>query len=111
MKKLVMLFVVILTVLLLVGCQEEETPTPIEVDLDIQEIMDVLDLQEYELVIVQERREVTGGYEYGVKLSNQSVYDYNNNVWYFSNDYIKTGFFGILIHIDETNYVLVAPTE
>ena len=107
MRKLVLVLVVLVALFVMVGCKgEEPTPTPVEVDLDVQEIKDVLNVHEYELLIIHNRKEATGGYEYAVKKPGQSYYNPDDCLWLFSSDFIKTGSQAVYIQIDETNYVL-----
>lgn len=107
MKKMFLLVVMVLLVgLILVGCKEEETPTPIEIDIEVSELIDIFNVHTYELVIIHERKEVSGGYSYGVKKSGQGYYDKDDNLWLFSTDYILTGSQAVLITIDDTHYVL-----
>ena len=108
MRKLALVLVVLVALFVMVGCKgEEPTPTPVEIDLDVQEIKDVLLAHDYELLIIHERREVDGGYEYGVKQEGQTYYVSANNVWLFSEEYLLTGSQALFIKIDATNYVLV----
>ena len=107
MRKLLLVLVVLVALFVMVGCKgEEPTPTPVEIDLDVQEIKDVLLAHDYELLIIHERREADGGYEYAVKKPEQSYYNPDDCLWLFSSDFIKTGSQALYIQIDETNYVL-----
>lgn len=112
MKKLALVVVVLMVLFALVGCgKEEPTPTPVEVDLGVQEIKDVLIVHEYELLIIHDREEVSGGYEYAVKKPDQSYYNPDDCLHLFSTDFIKTGSQAVLIQIDETNYILKPTTS
>ena len=108
MKKLVLVFVVLVALFVMVGCKgEEPTPTVI-VGEDVEAVLDVLENQDYLLALVIDRRETSGGYEYLIKLTGQQTYD--REKWYYSEDYLLTGNLYPFIQIDETNYYLTGTT-
>lgn len=104
MRKLVLFVLVLVALFVMVGCAKEPTPTPIETNLEVDEIIEVLDGQEYLLALIINRKEVSGGYEYIVKLTGQQTYD--REKWYFSEDYLLTGYLYPFVKIDETHYYL-----
>lgn len=111
MRKLVLFVLVLVALFVMVGCAKEPTPTPIVLDSTVEEIKEVLLAHDYELLIIHERREVDGGYEYGVKREGQSYYVSDDNVWLFSEEYLLTGSQALFIKIDATNYVLVGTSS
>lgn len=112
MKRLFLMVFVLMVLFVMVACgKEQPTTTPVEIDLDVQEIKDVLNVHEYELLIIHDRREVSGGYEYAVKKPDQTYYNADDCLWLFSADYIKTGSQGLFIRIDEANYILKPTTS
>ena len=104
MRKLVLVLVVLVALFVMVGCKGEEPTPTVVIGEDVEAVLDVLENQDYLLALVIDRRETSGGYEYLIKLSNQETYD--RDKWYFSKDYIITGYMGVFVQIDETHYYL-----
>lgn len=105
MKRIIALLLVLVLALVFVACQKDEPTEPtLVVGVDVQEVLDTLEAQDFLLALAIDRREVDGGYEYLIKLSNQETYD--RDKWYFSKDYIITGYMGVFVQIDETHYYL-----